>query len=71
MSGTAVSLFRNGEVIWSGGYGQAVRARSILFTADTEGQTKAIEGDANVKVCLEPDVDAIKQMLGEVLSAGK
>lgn len=40
----------------------------ITIAGDTEGQTKVVEGIPNVNVCLEPNAEAIKEMLAEVFS---
>jgi len=40
--GTAVSLVRNGEVVWSEGYGLADRDRGVPVTADTVFQVASI-----------------------------
>lgn len=43
----------------------------VTEAGPTEGQTKAVEGEANVNVCLEPDAAAIKGTLEEVFSSRK
>ncbi|MBN1133952.1 MAG: hypothetical protein JXA38_03360 [Methanosarcinaceae archaeon] len=47
-------------------------AREIVTEeGQSEGQTRVIEGGANVNVYLEPDSDAIKQTLTQVFSSRK
>lgn len=41
----------------------------VTAEGNSEGQTRIVEGTPNVNVCLEPDAEAIKQMLGQVFSA--
>lgn len=48
-----------------------LRLEVVTAEGNTQGQTRVVEGDANVDVCLEPDSDAIKQNLVEVFSSRK
>jgi len=43
----------------------------VTTEGDTEGQTRVVEGEPNVNVCLEPDRRAILQTLEEVFSSRK
>ena len=43
----------------------------VTDNGNNQGQTRAVDGTANVNVCLEPDVDAIKQELARVFSSRK
>ncbi len=43
-----------------------LRLEVVTAEGDTQGQTRVVEGEANVNVCLEPDGNAIKQMLDKV-----
>lgn len=61
------------EIMMNPGHCTSTPLRLEVVTAEgnTQGQTRVVEGDANVNVCLEPDGEAIKQMLGEVFSSRK
>jgi len=48
-----------------------LRLEVVTEEGNTQGQTRVVEGEANVDVCLEPDRDAIKQMLVNVFSSRK
>jgi len=43
----------------------------VTEEGNTQGQTRAVDGTANVNVCLEPDVEAIKQELSRVFNSRK
>ena len=43
----------------------------VIEEGQTEGQTRVIEGAANLNVCLDPDEEAIKQTLSQVFSSRK
>lgn len=43
----------------------------VTAEGDFQGQTKLVNGDANVNVCLEPKRDEIKKMLSEVFGSRK
>ena len=61
------------EIMMNPGHCNFTPLRLEVETAEgnTEGQTKVIEGEANVNVCLEPNVEAIKQTLEKVFSSRK
>lgn len=48
-----------------------LRLEVVTTEGSTQGQTRVVEGEANVEVCLEPDGDAVKQNLAEVFSSRK
>ncbi len=43
----------------------------VTAEGNSQGQTRIVEGTPNVNVCLEPDAEAIKQMLEQVFSSRK
>ena len=48
-----------------------LRLEVMTDEGNMQGQTRVMEGETNVDVCLEPDSNAIKQMLEEVFSSRK
>ena len=48
-----------------------LRLEVVTTEGDTEGQTRVVEGEPNVNVCLEPDRGAILQSLEEVFGSRK
>ena len=48
-----------------------LRLEVVIEEGQAEGQTRVVEGKANVNVCLEPDSEAIKETLSQVFSSRK
>ncbi len=48
-----------------------LRLEVVIAEGILQGQTTLVDGDANVNVCLEPDLDAIKQMMSDVFGSRK
>lgn len=48
-----------------------LRLEVVTAEGAAQGQTRVVDGEANMDVCLEPDSDAIKQELAEVFSSRK
>ena len=46
-----------------------LRLEVVTAEGSTQGQTRVVEGEPNVQVCLEPDSETVTQMLGQVFSA--
>ena len=59
------------EIMLNPGHCAFTQLRLEVVTAEgsTQGQTRVVEGEPNVQVCLEPDSEAVTQMLGQVFSA--
>jgi len=48
-----------------------LRLEVVTEEGNLQGQTRIVQGDPNIEVCLEPDGDAIKRKLAEIFSARK
>ena len=48
-----------------------LRLEVVTEEGNSEGQTKVMEGDPNVNVCLEPNSEAILERLENVFSSRK
>jgi purine nucleosidase/pyrimidine-specific ribonucleoside hydrolase len=48
-----------------------LRLEVVTDDGETQGQTRVVDGESNVNVCLDPDSEAIKQELAKVFSSRK